>query len=103
MDTSNMEISYVQVDSQDVDFSFRNDSLVVTLPFVAEKGEPHSVKIRYSSNPSFGLLKDYHNSLWTSMIPHARQHWIPVVDNPDNTLKTSFTISLPADDQGCAT
>src|SRR5699024_10448885 len=61
--------------------------------------EAQSVEIRYSGSPCFGLLKDRHDNVWTSMLPHAVQHWVPVADNPQNQLKPSFTISLPTEYQ----
>src|SRR5699024_7582016 len=99
MHASDMEIQYVLVDEQEVDFQLKNNSLVIPLPFHALEGEEHSVKIRYSASPDFGLLKDRHDNVWTSMLPHAVQHWVPVADNPQNQLEPSFTISLPAEYQ----
>src|SRR5699024_11973664 len=99
MHVSDMEIQYVLVDEQEVDFQLKNNSLIIPLPFKALEGEEHSVKIRYSGSPGFGLLKDRHDNVWTSMLSHAVQHCVPVAYNPQYQLNPSFTISLPTEYQ----
>lgn len=93
---AHMDISSASVDGQETEFRLHNDSLFIPLAEPAEKGQNHEVRIRYSTDPRFGLLKNNSNTVWTSMLPRSQRHWVPVVDNPHVTLKTSFNISVPA-------
>lgn len=93
---AHMDISSASVDGESAEFRMHNDSLLIPLAEAAEKGQAYEVRIRYSTDPRFGLLKNSNNTVWTSLLPRSQRHWVPVVDNPHVTLKTSFNISVPA-------
>jgi len=101
--TAHMDISTVSVDGKNVDYSLHNDSLFVSLAEPSKVGEQHELFIRYSGNTKFGLLKDVHGTVWTSQLPKAQRHWVPIVDNPHVELTTTFNISVPAGYQVWAT
>lgn len=90
-----MDISSASVDGEETEFQLHNDSLFIPLAEAAEKGDSHEIRIRYSTDPGFGLLKNNRNTVWTSLLPRSQRHWVPVVDNPHVTLKTTFNISVP--------
>ncbi|SHF96474.1 Peptidase family M1 [Fodinibius roseus] len=93
---SHMDISSASVDGEAAEFRMHNDSLLIPLAEAAEKGQAYEVRIRYSTDPRFGLLKNSNNTVWTSLLPRSQRHWVPVIDNPHVTLKTTFNISVPA-------
>lgn len=93
---SHIDISAVSVNSESVDYSLNNDSLYIPVVDSAEKGQQFDINIRYSGRPQFGLLKNAGGTVWTSQLPEAQRHWVPIVDNPHVELKTTFNIALPA-------
>lgn len=100
---AHMDISSVSVDGTGADFMLQNDSLFVPVGESAEAGQEFEVRIRYSANPQFGLLKNVHNTVRSSLLPKSQRHWVPIVDNPHVDLKTTFTISVPSGYQVWAT
>ncbi|MDZ7680713.1 MAG: hypothetical protein U5J63_03115 [Fodinibius sp.] len=77
-----MDISAVSVDGNSIDYSLHNDSLFVPLDQPSQKGQQYELSIRYSGNPTFGLLKNSNETIWSSQLPKAQRHWVPIVDNP---------------------
>lgn len=100
---SHMDISSVSVDEKKADFTLHNDSLLVPLGQAAEAGQEFTVSVRYSGSPKFGILKNSNGTVWTSLLPKAQRHWVPIVDNPHVTFKTNFDISVPSGYQVWAT
>lgn len=93
---SRLDISNVSVDGEAADFSLHNDSLFVPVDDSTEVGNRYEVRIRYSGQPQFGLLKNSPGTVWTSQLPQAQRHWVPIVDNPHVEMKTIFNISVPS-------
>lgn len=93
---SHIDVSSVSVDGEAVDYSLNNDSLYVPVVDSSEAGQEYDINIRYSGRPQFGLLKNAHGTVWTSQLPKAQRHWVPIVDNPQVAFKTTFNISLPS-------
>lgn len=100
---SHLDISSVQVNKESAEFSLHNDSLFVVVDDSSEIGENYTVRIRYSGRPQFGLLKNASGTVWTSQLPRAERHWVPIVDNPNVTMQTEFNISVPSGNQVWAT
>lgn len=100
---AHMDITNVKVDDNSVEFSLHNDSLFVPLEEPSEAGQQYNLSIRYSGNPSFGLLKNASGTVWTSQLPQSQRHWVPIVDNPHVDLQTTFNISVPSGIQVWAT
>jgi hypothetical protein len=98
-----MDISAVSVDGNAMNYSLQNDSLFVPLDDPSQKGQQYNLSIRYSGNPKFGLLKNNNQTVWSSQLPMAQRHWIPIVDNPQVELETTFNISVPSGFQVWAT
>lgn len=96
MYASHLDISTVSVDGETVDFSLYNDSLFVPVDDSSEAGNQYDVRVRYSGQPQFGLLKNSHGSVWTSLLPKSQRHWVPIIDNPHVELRTRFNISVPS-------
>lgn len=93
---AHMDISSVSVDEDQADYMLHNDSLFVPLNQPAKRGQTYQVNIRYSGRAVFGLLQNANGTVWTSRLPKTQRHWVPIVDNPHVTLKTTFNISVPA-------
>lgn len=100
---AHMDIRNVAVNGTSADFMLQNDSLFVPVGEPAEAGQEFEVRIRYSGNPRFGLLKNAHNTVRSSLLPKSQRHWVPIVDNPHVDLKTTFSISVPSGYQVWAT
>ncbi|MDZ7659694.1 hypothetical protein [Fodinibius sp.] len=100
---SHMDISNVLVDGNAADFSLQNDSLFILVDDSAEAGSQFEVNIRYSGRPQFGVLQNRNETIWSSQLPRAQRHWVPIVDHPQVTLKTTFNISVPSGVQVWAT
>lgn len=93
---SHLDISNVSVEGEATDFSLQNDSLFIPVDDSAEAGSQYEVNIRYSGRPQFGVLQNRNETVWSSQLPRAQRHWIPIVDHPQVTLKTTFNISVPS-------
>ena len=100
---SHLDISNVSVDGEAADFSLQNDSLFVLVDDSTQVGSQYEVNIRYSGRPQFGVLQNGNETMWSSQLPRAQRHWIPIVDHPQVTLKTTFNISVPSGVQVWAT
>lgn len=96
LNAARLDISSVTVNDEQVDFSLHNDSLLIPLSQPSQSGENYELYIRYSGSPRFGLLQNSNGTVWTSQLPRAQRHWVPIVDNPHVTLQTTFNISVPA-------
>ena len=100
---SHLDISNVSVDGEAADFSLQNDSLFILMDDSTEAGSQYEVNIRYSGRPQFGVLQNGNETMWSSQLPGAQRHWVPIVDHPQVTLKTTFNISVPSGVQVWAT
>lgn len=96
LNASHLDISSVTVNGEQADFSLHNDSLFVLVSDSSEAGTRYNVNIRYSGRPQFGMLKNANGTVWTSQLPNAQRHWVPIVDNPHVTFETSISIVAPA-------
>lgn len=100
---AHMEISAASVDGERVEFQLKNDSLLIPLLEPAERGQNHEIWVRYSTTPGFGLLKNNNGTVWTSQLPRAQRHWVPILDNPHVAMPTDLKISVPAEFTAWAT
>ncbi|GAA5520336.1 hypothetical protein LQ318_01300 [Aliifodinibius salicampi] len=101
--TAHLDVRSTTVDGNNVEFQLQNDSLFIPVSDSAEYGESFEVRIRYSGDSQFGLLKNGNGTVWTSYLPQAQRHWVPIIENPHVTLQTTFNISVPSDYQVWAT
>lgn len=101
--TAHLDVRSTTVDGNNVEFQLQNDSLFIPVSDSAGHGESFEVRIRYSGDSQFGLLKNGNGTVWTSYLPQAQRHWVPIIENPHVTLKTTFKISVPSDYQVWAT
>ena len=93
---AHLDISSASVNGKEADYMLHNDSLFVPLAEPTQAGDTLTLDIRYSGSTTFGLLKDARETVWTSLLPKAQRHWVPIVDNPRVAFKTKFNISVPA-------
>ncbi len=100
---SHLDVSNVSVDGETADYSLQNDSLFVLVDDSTEAGSQYEVTIRYSGRPQFGVLQNRNETIWSSQLPRAQRHWVPIVDHPQVTMKTTFNISVPSGVQVWAT
>lgn len=100
---SHLDISNVEVGGESADYNLKNDSLFIVMDDSATQGDEYKLKIRYSGQPRFGLLKNAKGTAWTSQLPKSKRHWLPILDNPNATVKTTLNISVPTGLQVWAT
>lgn len=100
---ADMNVSSVSVDGKEAEFTMEKGKLSVVLPTLPKKNQELELRIRYSSAPHFGVIKDRHNTVWTSFLPKAQRHWVPMINGSQVQLKSSFKISVPSDYQVWAT
>ncbi|MGM0547049.1 MAG: hypothetical protein ACQEST_10035, partial [Bacteroidota bacterium] len=93
---SHLDISDVSVDGESADYSLHNDSLFIPVDDSTEAENQYEVRIRYSGQPGFGMLRNSSESIWTSLLPKAQRHWVPIIDNPNVELHTQMDISVPS-------
>ncbi|NIT58683.1 MAG: hypothetical protein GWN00_21385, partial [Aliifodinibius sp.] len=96
-------MSNVSVDGETADYSLQNDSLFILVDDSTEAGSQYEVTIRYSGRPQFGVLQNRNETIWSSQLPRTQRHWVPIVDHPQVTMKTTFNISVPSGVQVWAT
>ncbi len=102
LNASHLDISSVTVNDEQADYSLHDDSLYILVDDSSEIGQRYELNIRYSGRPQFGLLKNANGTVWTSQLPKAQRHWVPIVDNPRVTFETETSISVPSGYQSWA-
>ncbi|MFU8811502.1 MAG: hypothetical protein ACNA78_00970 [Balneolaceae bacterium] len=88
-----LEIERVLVNDEDAPFQFSGRHLIVYVESEQGAGEPLVAELRYRAEPRFGLLRNHQQTLFTSLLPDAAQHWLPVPDSPHARFTTDISIT----------
>lgn len=96
LNATRMEIESVSLNEEGADFHLSNDSLIIALPDSSEAGQSYDLNIKYNSIPRFGLLKNAHGTIWTSLLPASHRHWLPTVDNPHVSFTSTIEFTVPS-------
>lgn len=88
-------IDSVKSHGQNLAFVHKNQYLKIALTDSSQRGSKYSVKIYYKASPNFGLLKSSEGTIWTSMLPRATRHWLPVRDNPRTRMTVTLSMRVP--------
>lgn len=91
-----IRIDSVRSAGEQLGFEQRNGTLRISLADSAVAGQQYRFEIFYRASPLFGLLTSSEGTLWTSMLPLAARHWLPVRDHPRVAVTASLTLRYPA-------
>ncbi|MEX2574785.1 MAG: hypothetical protein WD317_10825, partial [Balneolaceae bacterium] len=95
LDAIRMDMESVEWNDEPVDYLIDDDRLLIVLPGGTTRSGTHSMRIRYSANPSFGVFRDDRGTIWSSGKPGSVRHWLPVVDHPRNSFTSDVTFIFP--------
>jgi hypothetical protein len=90
-----MTIDSVRSKGKSLSFVKKDHWLRIVFAHPSKRGKKYSVKIYYQAAPHFGLLKSSEGTVWTSMLPRATQHWLPVRDNPRVRMNVTLALHIP--------
>lgn len=91
-----MLVENVLLDERTVDFEIHNDTLVVYLDDTFSRSQLANLRVVYSTKPSFGVLRTYRGTIFSSQLPRSKRHWLPVADYPSTQLSYDLTVRHPA-------
>jgi hypothetical protein len=78
-----------------VEYAQQGDTLVVRLAAPMRLASRSRIAIEYLVNPTYGVHRWPKNVLWTSLMPGAQSHWIPVPLEKDVMVTTDVRFQIP--------
>jgi aminopeptidase N len=104
IDSAGLTISDVTVNGKSAEFKSTPNSLDVTLPHAAKRGEHFTVRIDYTGHPGKGLYfigpnKNYPNQpkeVWSQGESEDTHFYIPIYDYPNDRLTFEVLLTVPA-------
>ncbi len=87
---SGLNILQIAVNDDVKDYRVSDDELIIYLENSYDVGERIQLSIQYDSEPRFGVHMNSDATMWTSQLPKAVRHWLPVMDHP----RVEFTADL---------
>jgi aminopeptidase N len=105
IDSSELSISKVTINARPAVFKTGDDSIEITLPHPAKRGEHFVIGIEYTGHPQKGLYfvgpdKNYPNrpkEIWSQGESEDTHFYIPIYDYPNDRLTTEMLLTVPAD------
>ncbi len=96
LDSRELSVKSVMVAGSEAEFEIEAGKLIIDIPENRRTGSREfEVKIEYETTPEFGVLKTPEGTLFTSTLPFARSHWVPVFDHPRVTFSYVARIMVP--------
>jgi aminopeptidase N len=103
LDSGELNIRSVRVDSKDLKFKTLEDRLRIELPTPAGEGEEMRLSISYDAKPRRGFFfvkpdKDYpnrHLQAWTQGEATESKYWFPCFDHPDMKFSSEIIVEVP--------
>ncbi|MEX0994382.1 MAG: hypothetical protein WD599_02575, partial [Balneolaceae bacterium] len=99
LDAARIEVQQLEWNEDERDFRMEGDKLIVFLPEGVSGNEEATLRIRYRASPEFGIHRDTSGTIWSSLLPGAVRHWLPVFDHPRNTLTSDIRLVYPSGKQ----
>ncbi|HET6975606.1 MAG TPA: M1 family metallopeptidase [Pyrinomonadaceae bacterium] len=100
LDFGELTIDRVTLASKLVEFTHKDEKLLVTLPADVRAGDLLSLTVDYHGKPKDGLIlmkdKDGNASAVGDNWPNRVHHWIPSLDHPSAKATVTFNITAPA-------
>ncbi|MEX1212405.1 MAG: hypothetical protein WEA36_06150 [Balneolaceae bacterium] len=103
LQANRMDISTVQWNGASVDWNVSGEELVIRLPEGAEADRDHRLRIDYVADPLFGMHRSAQGTRWSSGLPGAHSHWLPVWDHPRNRFSMEVDFRIPVTHQALFT
>lgn len=91
-----MLVENVLIDERTMDFEMHNDTLIVYLDETFSRSQLANLRVVYSTSPSFGVLRTYRGTIFSSQLPQSTRHWLPISDYPSTQLSYDLTVRHPA-------
>jgi len=91
-----MIVENVLIDERTMDFEMHNDTLIVYLDETFSRSQRADLRVVYSASPSFGVLRTYRGTIFSSQLPRSTRHWLPINDYPSTMLSYDLTVRHPA-------
>jgi aminopeptidase N len=105
IDSAELSISQVAINSKPAEFKTDSDGIEITMPHPARRGEHFVIAIEYTAHPKKGLYfvapdKNYPNQpeeIWSQGESEDTHFYIPIYDYPNDRLTTEMLLTVPAD------
>jgi len=96
LDSRDIEILATVINNESKEFYIENNQLVVLTDDDYERGDEISLRIQYRTTPDFGYYQTAKGTFFTSFLPLATSHWLPVPDHPRIEFTSEFIFTHPA-------
>jgi len=90
-----LSIDAVTINERPAGFEISGDSIHVQLTDTLQKEDGIKIGITWQSTSGFGFHSDTTSYIWSSMLPKALRHWLPVFDHPRNEMAVSLSVTVP--------
>ena len=95
-----MVVDAVSVNNAAVNYTHKNDELIISLPAPSTKNQTITFTIQYHGIPFDGLRigntklgdRSFFNENW----PNRGRHWLPIVDHPYDKATSEFIVKAPS-------
>ena len=95
-----MVVDAVSVNNAAVNYTHKNDELIISLPAPSTKNQTITFTIQYHGIPFDGLRigntklgdRSFFNENW----PNRGRHWLPIVDHPYDKASSEFIVKAPS-------
>jgi hypothetical protein len=93
-----LEIDAITFDGSEKDFMVSGDSLIIDLSDdTLSMTNESELGVTWQGNSNYGIHKNRHGTLWSSLNPKALRYWLPIYDHPRVELTIDAAITIPAD------
>jgi aminopeptidase N len=95
-----MVVDAVSINNAAVNYTHKNDELIISLPAPSTKNQTITFTIQYHGVPFDGLRigatklgdRSFFNENW----PNRGRHWLPIVDHPHDKATSEFIVKAPS-------
>lgn len=95
-----MEIESIMLNGESLNFTHKNDELIIQLSKPSESGNEMTFVIRYHGVAAdalkIGPTKYGDRSFFTENWPNRTRHWLPTIDHPYDKATCEFIIKAPS-------
>ncbi len=89
------DIRSVRLNEVELDFSVRNDTLLIPLSGPLTAGTRHKLDVLYIASPNYGVHYWPRDHIWTSLRDGAIASWLPVIPDSNILVTTDIQIITP--------
>lgn len=103
LQANRLDISIVRWNGEEADWQVIDEEVVIRLPEGTEANQDHRLRIDYVADPLFGMHRSARGTFWSSGLPGAHSHWMPVWDHPRNRFSMEVAFRIPETHQALFT